>query len=312
MLEQFTGLTMDEEFRRLEQPPADSTAIFGREGDLQDPPQAVVIHLWGDIIAAGFAQYESHLRNGIPILTEQIPAKNRREALSWACMEQLKRHDLSKEMRIYLIGKRYSVEKKARGQYPRKAPDMRAVSDDTAIPDHAEIKTASCLGREYHLGRCSITRYSRYANAIDFLSGISPKLVDGILSGRIELTQRAVIHLTELPERDLKRVGTDPDRFFAGGFQLREGGEYSSSCMRTSRPSSSTTMLVKQMPDYDPDADISGLTLTIPSRISSIERTGTMAALDIITQTAKDGLSVQLTHLIQCAEKLLYAIGGNV
>ena len=49
------------------------------------------------------------------------------------------------------------------------------------------------------------------------------------------------------------------------------------------------------MPEFDPDAEISSLTLTIPSWKSSIERAKNTADLAIVSPQAKDNL-VQALH----------------
>lgn len=303
-------LIVDEEFRRLEQPPVEYLAPSTGTGVSGDTPP--VIRLWDNIIIEGFSQYESYLQTGMPISTKQVSVRDRREALAWACGEQLKRNDLSNEMRIYLIGKRYSVEKLARGQYPRQSPSIQSTAVHAADSGCVAGKTAVWLGKEYHLGRGTIARYSRYADVIDRLAAIAPNLVTAILSGQLGLTQRAAIRLIELPEQELKRADMDPRKYFARNPRQKERRGRPPICSPVSRAQLSAAMLVKQMPDYDPDADISGLTLTIPSWISSMERTGATAALNMISQTAKDGLSVQLSRLVQSAEKLLHTIGGDM
>ena len=54
---------------------------------------------------------------------------------------------------------------------------------------------------------------------------------------------------------------------------------------------------VKDMPEYDPDAEISSLTLTIPSWKSSIERAKNTADLAIVSPQAKDNLAQALREL---------------
>lgn len=61
-------------------------------------------------------------------------------------------------------------------------------------------------------------------------------------------------------------------------------------------------MPLKQMPAYDPDADIISLTLTIPSWIDSINRKCCNASYENNTRHAVDGLVSALTKLsIECS-----------
>lgn len=67
-------------------------------------------------------------------------------------------------------------------------------------------------------------------------------------------------------------------------------------------------MLVKQMPDYDPDGEISGLTLTIPSWIGSIRRAQSNADVSAISSQALERLAEQLICLAESVEALFSAI----
>ena len=68
---------------------------------------------------------------------------------------------------------------------------------------------------------------------------------------------------------------------------------------------------VKDMPAFDPDADINVLTLTIPSWSSSINRVRTKTDLSIVSAGAKERLVTQLRLLIQRIEEILAAVEGD-
>ena len=65
---------------------------------------------------------------------------------------------------------------------------------------------------------------------------------------------------------------------------------------------------IKDMPAFDPDADINGLALTIPSWSSSIDRVLKRTDLSIISSHAREGLVRQLLSLTDHVSDLLDAI----
>lgn len=65
---------------------------------------------------------------------------------------------------------------------------------------------------------------------------------------------------------------------------------------------------IKTMPSFDPDAEVTGLALTIPSWKSSIERTRTAANLTIVSPDAKDRLGKELESLESAVQGMLKAI----
>lgn len=62
------------------------------------------------------------------------------------------------------------------------------------------------------------------------------------------------------------------------------------------------------MPDYDPDAEVTGLTLTIPSWATSRSRTRSNTDLSSISLKARMNLEHALFNLQATIEELLQAI----
>lgn len=70
------------------------------------------------------------------------------------------------------------------------------------------------------------------------------------------------------------------------------------------------TPAIKTMPAYDPDAEVAGLTLTIPSWMSSIERTKKTADLNVISPSAKDKLEEALEALQNKVQEMLVMLSS--
>lgn len=68
---------------------------------------------------------------------------------------------------------------------------------------------------------------------------------------------------------------------------------------------------IKQMPKYDPDAELSSLTLTIPSWISSIERTRNTADFEYVSKDAIYKMNLQLQILQEAIHILMEATKEN-
>ena len=61
------------------------------------------------------------------------------------------------------------------------------------------------------------------------------------------------------------------------------------------------------MPAYDPDAEFSSLTLTLPSWISSVNRVRTVSDISKTSYTARSKLSEALIHL-KCTIDVMLAV----
>lgn len=295
-----SDMIIDEEFLRLEQFPGEYEKM--QRMLFQNDPRPV--NLWGRIIAEGFIRYKAYIENGLPCPVRQIPAHSRQEAISWACAEQLKRDDLNIEMQKYLIRKRYLAESK---QPAGTSPSGASPVSDSHRPKRSAVQTAIWLGAQHNCNRCTVVRYANYAAAIDHLASKAPVLMASILSGQLDLPQKAVIKLPLLSDQELRRVSDEPDVYFAHVLQgNKQGGRQPRFHMDPD--SSLHARSVKQMPDYDPDAQVSGLTLTIPSWINSIKRVLDLAELSAISGEALNSLSLQLHQLILISGKLSTAV----
>ena len=81
---------------------------------------------------------------------------------------------------------------------------------------------------------------------------------------------------------------------------------------KQSRPTPESNVAIKQMPEYDPDAEISSLTLTIPSWISSIQRTQSIANLPLVSDSARHKIKTQLVNLTAAIDDMLAAIEEEI
>lgn len=200
------GLIVDPEFRRLEQGLSEDRCQEMEARLLADGCR-MPVQLWKNLIVAGFCRYDFCLRNGLPISTRQIPAQTRREALSWSCAAQLRREDLTQEMRVYLIGKRYTVEKGLFG-HGRRTP--------------GGLHTAARLGLEYGVNYHTVTSYRSYAEAVDRLAGTAPQFTILTLTGSLALTRADLLRISRLPEDELRLAEADPEAFVCRHHLLRK------------------------------------------------------------------------------------------
>ena len=155
----------------------------------------------------------------------------------------------------------------------------------------------------------TVQKYAKYSTALDAIAKSAPELVPHILSGTYKISFENIVVLAELEPEELKalskKIGNNPYAF----------ARYSESRRSLSPNLQSKTSVqvveqpgIKTMPVYDPDAEVAGLTLTIPSWMSSIDRTKSMAHLGSITPAAKENLCVALTALEKKVQETLTAI----
>lgn len=310
---QHIKLNIDEEFKALI-PPLSVSEYEQLEENLIKKGCRDPICVWEGIIIDGHNRYEICNRHEIPYTTQCIDLNDRNEVIAWICINQIDHRNMTEETRRYLIGKRYETEKYI--QLPNLEMKNQHSSEFEGRPkflykpisESRRSKTARRLGEEYHLSHATIEKYAIYTRAIDILVIKDHELVAKILSGQTKVSQENVVELSRLTTKELKRIDkqiVEDDRGFAGYIAIRKK---IISC--SAKPPSLSPISVKDMPEFDPDAEISSLTLTIPSWISSIRRTQSEADFTLVSDKAKNKLINMLSDLKEAADTILCITKG--
>ena len=318
----YKQLKIDTEFKNLIRP-------LRKEESMQLELNLVVggcrdpIITWNNTIMDGHNRYEICNRLHIPYATQEIEFESRESAVIWICSNQLGRRNITEETRKYLIGRQYEAEKLIGCQKNANGHNQYTSSPDTGVgesPDdlvgwdqkESNRRTAWRLGEEYHISSGTVQKYARYSQALDALAEKDPDLIPQILSGNYKISQENIIALSMMDAEEVKKLNKKIGQGAVPFIRYSESRRDISTEV-TNRPAVQIpdTPAIKTMPEFDPDAEVAGLTLTIPSWTSSIELTKSKANLTIISSTAKDRLEEALEELQSKVRDMLSAIKGD-
>lgn len=249
------------------------------------------IAVWNGIILDGHARYKICQKHNIPILVQKYIFQDLNHALSWVCSHQIKHRKLSPEMKKYLIGKHYECERAFRA---RKVTDARG---RTCSLENTSVITKRLVA-EYGVCSSSIKKYGYYARNMDIICSKVSGSVTTYLSGNYDIPLSSAETLACMPPKELTRElkkrkktrTSKPPQML----KLQD-----TSCTPVKQPQPLPE--IKNMPKFDPDAEITGLILTIPSWISSLDRIIHKTDLTIITPQAR---ARSENTLIQLQEKI--------
>lgn len=329
-------LIIDEEFQALIRPLTSEEYSLLEESILRDGCREPII-TWKGIIVDGRNRYMICRRWDRPFRTTEKEFASREEAMSWICANQLGRRNLSDEMRKYLIGKRYEIEKDIRriNNRPIWEPIKKQDGTELSAQDlydaggrlrdyRARMKnpTAERIGADYHISHGTVEKYGRYSRAVDTISEVSPELAPQILEGSLKVSHDNLIALSKLDSQNMHRYARQlqapPDGPYLRYMDSRKRlsgmasptGSPPSSLTKPRQPQIPIHTGIKNMPEHNPDAEVTGLTLTVPSWGSSIYRVLNQSDLRSTTPQARDKLVVALSELQKAIEALLKAIEG--
>ena len=264
------------------------------------------VKVWGRKILVDYEYYEQCHREKIPFCLVSLSFETYQEAVAWICKNQLFRRSLTEEMRKYLIGKRSLAERTIALLQMRKL-QVRSDHSVMKFAKHNVSRThvRERIGTEYSLVYITVRKYEAYVIALDTVYAISPEFVEKHLAGRLKLSFEKIDRLALLPPDE---VYNECRRLMEVPHKARCGFAKSLRDMKEEIKKTMPSVSIKDMPVYDPDAEIVSLSLTIPSWTSSIIRARDASNMAEISQEARLGLKEALTGLRSTTDSLLYAL----
>lgn len=304
-------LKIDENLEMLVQP----MSVHEREQlktTLHTKNSSAPIRVWNMTVLIDYDLYELYQSYQSDFTLQRIAVNNMEEAIIWICKNQIVRKDLTDEMYRYLVGKRYLAELLL-GMHNSAVKNDNLSEFGESEYDGQIGNTSFRLGAEYRVHPDTIKRYGAYAKMIDKINFASHETARKILRGTIKISHDNLSKIIKFSDNDLQNLINTLES------ESREKIKYMNSNEIISRqnisPDKKDTFIhvcsVKNIPDFDPDAEISSLTLTIPSWISSINRVLNDSDMTIVSTPAKEKLEQMLCKLLNTVQNTLSAVKEN-
>ena len=270
---------------------------------------------WNGVIIDGHNRYSICHKYNIPFKVRKMHFEIQEEAISWICNNQLGRRSISPETRKYLIGKRYAAEKvigvtNKDGHNQYTPPEEKRVKKEVGSKvwnQPNRYKTATKLGNEYNISHGTVCKYGAYSQEIDKINKVNSTVADNILCGKLKLSHPQLCMIAKSSEKELAIISDliianlDNNRYLTFTdvqSELRRKKIAPFELPSTPKQTiNQQDLAIKKIPEFDPDAEITSLTLTIPSWIGSINRAISNSNLQNVSKEAKDKLRNELFSL---------------
>ena len=303
-------LQIDQEFIGLI-PPMQRKEYVQLEMNISEEGCRDPIVVWDQTIVDGHNRYQICHRHKIPFKIVSKEFDSREAAKAWICANQLGRRNITPEYRKYLIGMQYDLErcaqrnKAGRNQH---SPARIIVNDAGGIeaPSSGMHVTAQSVGEQHNISADTVQKYARYSRAINKINESVPEVGPKVLDGTIKVSHEGLMQLAKMDADQLTE--------FAGNLSEVKrpviaydpaNHEVTAKETRKSKEAIFSGPTIKDMPEYDPDADVAGLTLTIPSWVKVISHTKERIKIEEISDSAKGKVKTVLKELLEAASGLL-------
>lgn len=197
---------IDPEFRDLI-PPLMAAEYQGLESSIVEngfnPAFPIIIWKSQNIIVDGHNRYSVCTKHNIPFEYVEQEFASRYEVVSWILENQIFRRNVNTFTRLYLIGRRYLVEKQEEGNHSGLPRIDKLVRNGQVSESKA---TRDIIAKQLKVGNGTIARATELTQAIDTI--VSNTGVDrmSILAGDIKGTQDEIKSLAAMDVDSQKRI----------------------------------------------------------------------------------------------------------
>lgn len=276
---------------RMVQPYSDKN-LEVLKNDLFCHPDHRVVHLWTGNHLDDREIYDICTQSGLQLAIREMHFSDVNEAAVYVCKNQMKRPDLTSEYMKYLIGQRYHYEMTVRLKQN---------------PNDSKMAIASMIATEHYISAGTVKKYYFYAIAMNTLFDQDMMFAKDILSGKLKISHENTLELSRLRPDEIKAIAKSvvEERIdHITWSYIRSEVKWSHIQPRSPKSrrekreeKAGSRITIRQMPEYDPDAEVNSLCMTIDSWISSIKRVSNSDNFPKITAKASLRLMKKLSQL---------------
>ncbi len=252
-----------------------------------------VVHTWGDKYLLNHITYDLLNEMEIPVIYKKHSFNKKIEAALYICITQARRPDLTSRYKKFLIGREY---------YYR-----TIIEKETSIETNTKCRLSTLIGTKYDITGCSVYRYSNVAKAICDIYSKNQAMALFILMDKCTIAHETVIELSRLKADQIHAVykavcdktmpRISPKLIHSEANRLYKEKCKSHSQHDQEKKSCEKAPAIRQMPAYDPDAEVNSLCMTIDYWVTSIQRVNNKVKLNHITTDARIRLMKKLSFL---------------
>lgn len=287
---------IDPEFQRITVPlTKDEREAF--ENSILSEGCLEPISVWNNIIIDGHKRYEFCSFEEIDFEVRELYFQSRDEVISWICRKRLNRIPPDTAMHRYLTGKWY------RSLRPKYNEMVKSGVVEPLYDSTGRIRTSKVMAKDIGVGYSSIENGEAYSNCYDKIAVLEPEIFAAIMSGKIRVSLRDLRLLAQRNQKVKSKLRNRlyPDREARTKERLqRKAAEEEPGVMLSTG--------IKNMPAFDPDMEINGLALTIPTWMASIARAERKTDMTLASEHAKKQLTNSLLRLEAQIKETLEAL----
>ncbi len=284
-------IRIDPILSRLVQPPSDKE-LEETYDEYSSASALPIVHIWQGKHLNDQYLYQLCKEYEFSFDISELFFEDIRQAALYVCSRQLSRKTLTPEYRKYLIGQQFSY--------------LTMDADEQKQPG-SKYTIASSLGHELYMSAGTVIKYSSFSTALNIIFEQNVELAQRILLGKVRISHENILELSRLMPEEIRSIASavisdnvshvslSYIRNEAQWSHIQPGKAQSRRERREQRMAGHAA--IREMPKYDPDAEVNSLCMTIDSWNSSFQRVYNSENFKKITKNARLQLMKKLSLL---------------
>ena len=269
------------------------------------------IYVWNDVILDGHKRYKLCSYEEIEYEIKNMSFETVDEAMLWVSWKRILQAEKKTVIYRYLSGKIDKCNKKVnlQRQESRKCHDPAKTSDINGeeYTAYSEKQIAEELG--WTMSTMDFLR--QYATALDMIAEKDQAFFDAVIREEISIKQRNLMRLSKLDSKKLTDIRKK--MISQKNLEMRKKNKKDVRMPEKEVKKEELPIFagIKEMPVFDPDMELKGLTLTIPTWINVMSKTEKKMNANSASEKAKENLINNLMDLQGQIDSMLRVLNSS-
>ncbi len=188
-------LKIDQEFKNLIPPLTYEERELLEKNIVKEGCRDPIV-VWDNTIIDGHNRYDICNKNDLEYKISEVQLSNRNEVINWIIDNQLGKRNVPESVRKYLIGKRYTGEKKTDWNRENQHSKEVVEGKDYHLPEVKTVKTSEKIATQNKVSEKTVRNDETFSESIDKMAESSGK------------TPMEILTTTKVTQEDAKKIAT--------------------------------------------------------------------------------------------------------
>ena len=269
------------------------------------------IFVWNDVILDGHKRYKLCSYEEIEYEIKNMSFETVDEAVLWVSWKRILQAEKKTVIYRYLSGKIHKCNKKVnlQRQENRECHDPAKSSDING--EEYTAYTEKQIAEELGWTMSTMDFLGQYATALDIIAEKDQLFFDALIKEDISMRQRNVMKLSKLEPKKVVDIRKKMISQRNQEMRKKNKNDVRMPDKEVKKEELPIFAGIKEMPVFDPDMELKGLTLTIPTWINVMSKTEKKMDANAASEKAKENLIKNLMHLQGQIDSMLSVLSSS-